>query len=311
MIDNEKLFVDSFPAHFFVEMYYNREKKNGGFIYEEKLDHSHFAQLCESYGVFNGCEETTKEIMDIVDYMLKNNMEIFKTKINNSTFIENAEIKLTNTSNSAFYSDSQIKNGKYSPLRLIIGIATSKRGIISSIMHELLHAYENQQRYVNNAPSMGTVSRTIGYYKNPISKTPSYNIIKQKLSYVLYHLTDFERNAYIAQIKGELEACDKAFWDIKDAFEYIKTTVPYRNYQTIFSFCSELCGIENSKVQRDILNYTSELSNYNFKTYGNFRNWLTMKMKKYQKKFNNILPKIAAEYLTLSESFNPSMDYLI
>ena len=55
--------VDSFPAHFFIEMYYNREKKNGGFIYEEKLDHLHFTQLCESYGVFNGCEEITKEII--------------------------------------------------------------------------------------------------------------------------------------------------------------------------------------------------------------------------------------------------------
>lgn len=307
----EKLFVDSFPAHFFVEMYYNRGKKNGGFIYEEKLDHSHFTQLCESYGVFNGCEEITKEIMDIVDCMLKNNVENFKTKINNSTFIENVEIKLTNSSSSAFYSDSQIKNGKYNPLRLRIGIATSKRNIISSIMHELLHAYENQQRCVNNAPSMGKAARTIGYDKNPINKTPSYNIIKQNISYVLYHLTDFERNAYIAQIKGELEACDKAFWDIKDAFEYIKTTVPYRNYQTIFSFCSELCGIENNKAQKDILKYVSELSNYNFKTYDDFRNWLNMKMKKYQRKFNNILPKIAAEYLTLSESFNPSMNYLI
>lgn len=119
--------VDSFPAHFFIEMYYNREKKNGGFIYEEKLDHSHFTQLCESYGVFNGCEEITKEIMDIVDYMLKNNVEIFKTKINNNTFIENVEIKLTNSSSSAFYSDSQIKNGKYNPLRLSIGFDTSKK----------------------------------------------------------------------------------------------------------------------------------------------------------------------------------------
>jgi len=311
MIDNEKLFVDSFPAHFFVEMYYNRDKKNGGFIYEEKLDHSHFTQLCESYGVFNGCEEITKEIMDIVDYMLKNNVEIFKTKINNNTFIENVEIKLTNTSSSAFYGDSQIKNGKYNPLRLRIGIATTKRNIMSSIMHELLHAYENQQRYVNNAPSMGKAARTIGYDKNPINKTVSYNDIKQKISYILYHFTDFERNAYIAQIKGELEACDKSFWDIKDAFDFIKTTIPYRNYQKIFSFCSELCEIENNKVQKDILDYTSELSNYNFKTYDSFRNWLIMKMKKYQRKFNNILPKIAAEYLTLSESFNQSMNYLI
>ena len=304
--------VDSFPAHFFIEMYYNREKKNGGFIYEEKLDHSHFTQLCESYGVFNGCEEITKEIMDIVDYMLKNNVEIFKTKINNNTFIENVEIKLTNSSSSAFYSDSQIKNGKYNPLRLSIGFDTSKKkNIISSIMHELLHAYENQQRRINNAPSMGKVARTIGYDKNPINKTPSYNDNKQKISYILYHLTDFERNAYIAQIKGELEACVKAFWDIKDAFEYIKTTVPYRNYQTIFSFCSELCDIDDNKIQNNILNYISELSNYKFETYGHFIKWLNTKMNNYQRKFNNILPKIAAEYLTLSESFNPSMIYLI
>lgn len=178
-------------------------------------------------------------------------------------------------------------------------------------MHELLHAYENQQRRINNAPSMGKVARTIGYDKNPINKTPSYNDNKQKISYILYHLTDFERNAYIAQIKGELEACDKAFWDIKDAFEYIKTTVPYRNYQTIFSFCSELCDIDDNKIQNNILNYISELSNYKFETYGHFIKWLNTKMNNYQRKFNNILPKIAAEYLTLSESFNPSMIYLI
>ena len=110
---NEKLFVDSFPAHFFVEMYYNREKKNGGFIYEEKLDHSHFTQLCESYGVFNGCEEVTKKIMEIVDYMLENSINIFQTKIKDGRFIEKVEIKLRNTSNSAFYTGSEIKNNKY------------------------------------------------------------------------------------------------------------------------------------------------------------------------------------------------------
>ena len=124
-------------------------------------------------------------------------------------------------------------------------------------------------------------------------------------------MTDFERNAYIAQIKGELEACDKSFWDIKDAFDFIKTTIPYRNYQKIFSFCSELCDIDDNKIQKNILDYISELSNYKFKTYGHFIKWLNTKMNNYQRKFNNILPKIAAEYLTLSESFNPSMNYLI
>lgn len=304
-------FTDTFPSHFFVEMYYNRKKKSGGFIFEENLREGDFSLLCEQYGIFKGCEDIAKEILEAVKSMTENNINNWLFSIGNSDFIKTLEITIKYRTSSSFLTNSEVKEGKYDPLRLIIGIIGTYKDLFSSIMHELLHAYENYQRLSVNNTSIENVAKKIGYDKNPISRTPSYSDVKQKISYILYHLTDFERNAYIAQIQGELSSCKRKFNDIKDALDYIKTTVPYQNYHTIFEYCTELCNVTDTDRQRLILSYIEELSNQSFKTYSQFTKWLEKKVYKYQKKFSQIIPKIASQYLTISEMLNPSLTHLI
>ena len=68
---------------------------------------------------------------------------------------------------------------------------------------------------------------------------------------------------------------------------------------------------DDVQVQNMIMNYVKELSNLKFNTYNQFAKWLNNKINSYQKKFNQIVPKMAADYFNMNESFNTPLDYLI
>lgn len=87
--------------------------------------------------------------------------------------------------------------------------------------------------------------------------------------------------------------------------------MPYHNYKIIFSWGEALCNETDPTRQEEILEYVRELSNYDFKTYKRFAKWLEKKINDYKRKFDNIIPKIAASTLKFNEALNPSIDFLI
>ena len=55
------------------------------------------------------------------------------------------------------------------------------------------------------------------------STNQSETMIKKKyISYILYYLTDFEVNAHLSQLKGELQNCDKYFVNIQEIVDFLK-----------------------------------------------------------------------------------------
>lgn len=304
-------FYDTFPTHFFIEMCYGR-KNDFGVIYEQNIPHKDFKTLCEAYGVFNGCYELAVEIMNYAYKCCENEDYSFTFKVDNSSFINNIKITIVAGQISSFdTTNSKIINNKFNPLSLRIGIQCIENNQKALIMHELTHAYEDYKRNINNTQSLNTKAKNIGYYKNPISMTPFYNIVKKRVSYILYHLTDFERNAYIAAIKGLFMDTDIKFRDINQALQYVKQTIIYKNYQQIFDVGEMLCNETNKENQKEILYYVNTLSNNNFTTYNQFVKWLSNRILKFQKKFNKIIPKIAAEYFNMVETYNAPINYLI
>ena len=302
-------FNDTLPSHLFVEMCYGRENKFG-FIYEQKLPHRDFNYLCEAYGVFDGCYDLAQELYSFGALNHFDSDLTYKPK--NTDFIDTINLSFVYADTSSYQPTlSNIKNDKFQPLTIEIGFKGKENVVISSIMHELLHAYEDYKRKSELTIGLHQKARNIGYYKNNVSQNAFSSRLTKMLSYILYYLTDFERNAYITQIAGEIKACKKTFNNIKEILDFIKSTIPYQNYQTIFKFGEELCNIKDKSIQTRIVVFTDYLSNNNFKTYNQFVKWLSTKIYKYRKKINNIIPKIAAQQLDIVESFQSSVNELI
>lgn len=302
---------DYFPAHLFIEMCYGRKNKFG-LIYEQKLPYEEFNKLCESYGVFNGCQELTEEIIENINKAIQRGIKNYMFDVKNSSFIKTIAFEIVDgTVSGMLPEDSKIRNNKYDPLMLSIG-RESGHSFKSIIMHELMHAYQDYNHYMNGTRGLDKQATDSGYYKNPVENAITFNDNnKRKISFILYHLTDFERNAYISQIRGELESCEETFDNVREVYDYIKSTITYRNYQTIFKWGKEIMNEDDVQVQNIIMNYVKELSNLKFNTYNQFAKWLNNKINSYQKKFNQIVPKMAADYFNMNESFNTPLDYLI
>ena len=193
---------------------------------------------------------------------------------------------------------------------LTINQEDSKTYVEMIIMHELTHAYQDYQLRLKGSSLLDSM-QNYGVDKNNLVFINSYEETKQKLAWVIYHLNDFERSSYVAQIGYYFNNVARVFNNIGEVMEFLKDTIPYKNYQMIFEWCSELYSIEDGKSQSQILTWVEQLSNLEFLSYKKFRNWLKEKQLRYQNKFNTIIPKIAYQHLNMVEYTTPNFDSLI
>lgn len=280
---------------------------------EERFLYEHFSkltvrQLNEKYGLFNGCEMLAKRITKRV---LEENVELGKIKkitmqLNNS-WINKVNIILLNdnltkigasyvATSSKIIKIAQINDYKYYPLCLEANLNNNnEKRLIVKLMHELTHAYEDYNRFVNNKESLANVARRIGYTNNQLG---TYNGLKQMISFLLYYITDFERNAYVAQMQGELNIQNIRFTSIDKIIEFLKNTEVYKNYQKIMDYVDGIITLQNDDIKKQIMKYAEELSEYHFNTFNQFCSFLINKKNKIERKFNTNIPKNA--YNTLN-----------
>lgn len=308
------MIVDSFITHCFIEFYYRTDK---GFLNEHNslLTVRH---LNEKYGVFDGCELLARMIADKI---LKNNDKSnFSIYINNK-WISKIEISIFEDKFSnvgALYSatESEIieqKNNrenvyKFFPLKLEINLARiDKQKLIVRLMHELTHAYEDYNRQIKGNDSLLYLSLKDGDYLNIVG---TYQGLKQVISYVLYYIREYERNAFITQMQGELTTQEN-FYNIENILKFLYNTEVYKNYTKIILYITKLNEISDIEKQNNILNYVKDLSNYSFNTYKQLCKFLNVKKYEISKKMNTILPKIAYDNLKFGNflnSFNENIE---
>jgi hypothetical protein len=203
------------------------------------------------------------------------------------------------------------KEGKFKSITIVLNVNNIDKGsFLPILMHELTHAYQDYSLR-RKGLSYLSVAQKRGTAKNRINQIGSYEQIKQYVAWILYHLDDFERGSYIAQITGSVKSCDKVFDSISDVLDYIKSTVVYENYQTIFKLCDFLYSVDDGITQSRVLTYVEQLSNLEFLSYSKFIKWLKKKQLSYTMKFNKVLPKIAYDNLNIVEYASPSVNFLI
>lgn len=297
--------MDSFTTHCFIEFYYRTEK---GFLNEHNSKLMFF-KLNESYGVFDGCRTLAEQVADrlISEEVEEGEARIVTIQLNNK-WINRIEAKLYingGTNEMAAYMPGESKilicgNGKdkvkkFYPLRLNVNMYNpSKKTLVLRLMHELTHAYEDYNRQVKGARSLESTAIWNGDYLN----TMDYEGIKQCVSYVFYYFRCYERNAYIAQMKGELETSEEHFSNIGEIINFIKNTTTYKNYSTLCKYVDNFAKIKDENTRKQILGYTREISNFRFNTYEQFMKYMEKTKRDIERKFNTIIPKMAYETLS-------------
>ena len=291
--------MDNLRTHTFIEFYY---RKGNRFLNEHNSKLS-FRELNESYGVFNGCETLAREIFNRIKEIDLQNGESrnITLKMKGNHWIDSIEVFVFCDENShtgaSFNPYSEIilcgDRKKFSPLKLTLNLKSSN--IVVCLMHELTHAYEDYNRRIKQKKSILQKAYDNGYHLN--NSIGNYDNAKKYLSFILYYLNDFEINAHISQIKGELQNCNKHFVNIEQIVDFLRETDVYKRYHIIKNYIDFFSGVTDELSQIIVMSWIEDLSNLKFRSYQNFVKYMNKKYDKLERHMNRFIPKIAYEYL--------------
>ena len=290
-------------THIFIEFFFNGD--GGTLLNEHRYDRK---LLLEKYGVFDGCVDIVDSIFDyLADKRIYSFQRTFTIPVRHKYFKDIRILFDKNTSTAKYLPDeSAITDGVFDVCTILMPLHATKDSVQSLLYHELTHAYEDLNRRKRGV-SLGIYADKIGYHKNPMTVPPE-DSTEAAVSYLLYLLSSFERNAYIAQVRAEFERRKKdeerngnprvmEFETIDDVMRFIHRMDIYSSYRTILAYAKRLTKVRDRESQEKILNYVNSHSNHAFKDYKAFVRWVGKKAYVCEDKLERMMPKIAAEYL--------------
>ena len=139
--------------------------------------------------------------------------------------------------------------------------------------------------------------------------------LDRMLNELLYYFNYYEQNSYVAQMATELRTYKREFKTINEILAFLRNTWVYKTYEKMFKIADDLTHdiLESSK--KILLHKINSMSKYNFKTYGEFTDFLKYRLKNIKRKFNNVIPKIAYQnvnmirYEVISRPMGEEMDW--
>ena len=161
--------------------------------------------------------------------------------------------------------------------------------------HELTHVYNMLQyaiKYGLKASSMMT-SMALQNYPNIAHGMKSYIPNEKAIADICYKLNRMERNAYIAQLKQELEEMSDTIIDSHTATEAIKRTESYKKYKNLERNVEILCSDNISeKAKQEIIKYTNSIMMTYFTTYKQVVKYYLGRWDRWKKKYLSTAAKI-------------------
>ena len=258
----------------------------------------------EKYGIYDGCEELfdfiVKDIFsrDNLDYQFEYNRETLKDIKN--IFFKKLIIDIdTSTEEEYGECDDNLSIGKDLLVDEIwINIyekTPNKHSIKGTLMHELIHAYNNYMMLLKGNNSFIDTTRS-DMYRNIIDIRGNNTECESDLKFILYFLLGYERNAFIGQLKSELELHRNKINTPKDALEILKKCPIYKTYLKVDNIIRY--HLNNSKDSDLITDIYKEIT-------GSDKNETSLKIlkrlksqsDKALKKLNTIIPKLCVENL--------------
>lgn len=193
------------------------------------------------------------------------------------------------------------------------------RTIAFSIGHELTHAYNFYQYARKNNL---TVRQMMDNFDNiqrygdimAAKNSPGLNN-ERAVGDILYKLNRMERNAYIAQLKQELESEADYIVDSKSAWNAVLKTESYKKFKNLEKNFSIMFGPEISdEAKKQIIHYTNRSTGKNFKNFDQVKKYYMKYWETWKKKYLTTASKIAydiyAEHNPITDG-NMSDDILL
>ena len=269
--------------------------------YKENNLYSRRRVILEKYGIYDGCEELSKYIYEKIKKEGMDNQYSFDSNDLTSfknIFFDKLIVDIDPSDDSGGeYIDNDSLNDHFLFDEVIINIYQYENHlnkVKEILMHELTHAYNNYLMILKGDKGYINVAKSI-LYQN-IQKDSS-NTNEHLLKKALYLLLGYEKNAFFAEIKAELEENNDKIENPKDALKVLKNSQVYNAYKKLDNeinafFKGTLMNKNIEEIEKAYMEITGEKKNANqiFKT-------LRALSKKTLKKLDHQLPKLCIENL--------------
>lgn len=266
---------------------------------EFKLDHNLYPYVVESLGKFDNAGKVVKHITDT----LKTNFESQVIDCSNdNVYFKYINIKL-NTNEKGYGSYLKFKDDT-----VYLEIGANKEYFnenidryVKTIVHELLHGYEDYNRIKNTG--QGIFAYYNDKYKNSFNNINSQDDLKMWLSRYNYFLNSQERNAYLSQLESDIESLFKNEHITIEDFNYTKFKDKLKNsfmWKEYFKLSIFILKLKNAKLTNEEKKYVENLwaQLYNEKkTFSQIIKELYNNWEKFEKKFEQLVPKIICSYI--------------
>ena len=177
------------------------------------------------------------------------------------------------------------------------------------IRHEMTHLYNHYNSVLKGSKYFKELSSS-KFYKDIIDRNYDLSMIQKEVRRILYLTLDEERNAFIAQLSGELNKYKKYVETPMDALKILKECSIYKAYKSLYYYINLY---KDNKLSQDIIdtivdeyNYISETqltANKVFKK-------LEFLINKSNRKLDNIIGKLCLENLNNASCMAPAWLYI-
>ena len=169
--------------------------------------------------------------------------------------------------------------------------------IEKSIAHELTHAYNDYEVFINSGGRLRLGDVFLQGYDSNASK--SFSAIRSNVGDIVYFTDESERNAHIAQIKQELENYDGLMSNSMSMTNAIKSTETYGKLMMTIDMLANIrkaLDIDSNATDKNIfLKTVNTITNNKFRTCEQAYNFLKHRVANAQRKFYQQAPKIAMD----------------
>lgn len=267
---------------------------------EFKLNNNLYPYIVESLGKFDNAGKVVKHIIDT----LKSNFESQTIDCtNDNVYFKYIDIELNTNANGygsylkfkddTVYLELGAKNKEYFNENIDM--------YIKLCVHELLHGYEDYNRIKNTG--QGIFDYLSDKYKNSFANINSQNDLKMWFSRCNYFLNDQERNAYLSQLENDIESLFKNEHITIENFSYtkfkdkLKNTSIWKEYFNLSIFILQFKNTKWSNEQKKYLENLWEQLYNEKKAFNQISKELYNNWKKFEKKFEQLVPKIICRYI--------------
>ena len=272
---------------FNLHIYYHLLNEFGNYVFEKNGTFDNFKNICEFI---------SKQIL------VNNNYEIDCTSFD--TFFDKIYVNYNEGRGLFGAYDKYENNNVYIDLNLPKDF-DNFFDIENIILHELLHAYEDYNRKLNN-------NKSLNYYLSKSHIKAQLNLnsrdeIISNLSKCQYFLNDKERRAYFGTLKNTIINIIKdnkiSLSNLNYKFivsEIFKSGI-WKQYEIIHNFINVINDLSNDEKKLFTTVYNS--MNKSNITFNNIVKEFKIKWKKFDSKFNQLVPKIICDNINIDRGF--------